>query len=224
MTTQPSVSELQAQIARLQQQIDEQQLSNLPAGERAAAQERLALQNERRAIEAEKNQIREAARMVHIAQLIQATGLSESDFEGVASTAEADARAREKLIEQMQDPAKLRQYADFMERAGITSTTTPPAEPAAPGADTPPSGLPAGQGGGAPVPAATEIADKIVDKFRGQGAGAIADFLGQYRAEVPTSTVSLDPNAPLDGTTGAPTPAALPPATQPSQQPAPVTT
>ncbi len=188
-------------------------LESLPADQRPAFQDRMAIEVERDANAKEREQLNSAVRLLRARELAMQTHLPVEEFTKFDSLAEMDKFAMDRVLDSLKNPAVAKI---------ITADPNAPPEAEVPAAGA--TAVPAGTEGaaGATQPLTDDPAKELLDdKEHGRGSGDLETFLTQHSRVVAFEEVAVGGQAPAAPpapqiTTAPPAAAPAAPATEPN--------
>lgn len=207
----PTLEELQAQNEQLQRQINELMLRSAPADQRAIIAQRQEVERERAALAAERATLTSAALEIRKRETVQQWGVTYDVVKDASSLDEVNAAVLTHMQQNLNDPAALRKFADFIEQRTQAGVSTPPqvgpdgqpipptpgAAPAAAAANSAPAAAATAAPGIAAAPASAggpsggttaigpDPSAAITERYKGKGMGDLAQWLTEERMVPP---------------------------------------
>lgn len=195
-----TTEELQAQIAQLTQQLNQQRLAGVPESQRAQLQTQMELEAEREALRAERATLNEAGRVIEARTIAARTGLSE---DSLLEHGNSLSEMREYALEQV-SAQKSSEIAALIRGESPGAAATPggqepggaagapnPAGQAPAAASAEPATTSAGGAGGTAALGSDPVAEILDRKDIGRGSGRLEEYIGQVRGTVGFEDVSL---------------------------------
>jgi len=170
-------------IRQLEQELTRLRMQSVPAAERPLYERELRVQEQERAMSAQRQELNQAARIIKAHEISQKTG---ADPDELLKHDDMEQAGIDHVAGILSDPAKAQAYVDFLKRAAPQDGTKTPETPTAPnGSDQAPAG-PGGPSGGTSTPGPDpQVA--ILEKFK--GTGKLSDYLAAVRQATPATTV-----------------------------------